>query len=80
MLCVPVVLLASALAPLAGLLRLASPHVPAGTTCLCLQGRTAEAELTHARETGKMRAVDEPSLSDPDGRVLIISEIGRDPD
>jgi len=74
------VVTARALAPLAALLRLASPHVHACTTCLFLKGRTAEAELTHARETWKMRAVEEPSLSDPDGRVLIISEIGRDPD
>jgi 16S rRNA (guanine527-N7)-methyltransferase len=74
------VVTARALAPLAGLLRLASPHVHACTTCLFLKGRTAAAELTHARETWKIRAVEEPSLSDPDGRVLIISEIGRAPD
>jgi len=71
---------ARALAPLTGLLRLASPHVQACTTCLFLKGRAAEAELTHARECWQMCAAEEPSLSDPEGRVLIISEIQRAPD
>jgi 16S rRNA (guanine527-N7)-methyltransferase len=74
------VVTARALAPLASLLRFASPHLHACTTCLFLKGRTAEAELTHARESWRMRVAQEPSLSDPDGRVLIISEIRRAPD
>jgi 16S rRNA (guanine527-N7)-methyltransferase len=69
------VVTARALAPLPELLPLALPHVQPRTTCLFLKGRAAEAELTLARESWTMRAAQERSLSDPEGRVLIISEI-----
>jgi 16S rRNA (guanine527-N7)-methyltransferase len=71
------VVTARALASLPQLLALAEPQVQSGTTCLFLKGRRAEAELTAARETWTMRVAREASLSDPDGQVLIISEIRR---
>lgn len=69
------VVTARALAPLPELLALAFSHVQPRTTCLFLKGRAAEAELTLARESWTMRVAQERSLSDPEGRVLIISEI-----
>ena len=68
---------ARALAPLPDLLALAEGQMQTGTTCLFLKGRQAEAELTLARRGWTMQVRQEASLSDPDGRVLIISEIGR---
>jgi 16S rRNA (guanine527-N7)-methyltransferase len=71
------VVTARALAPLPELLALARPQLRPGAVCLFLKGRTAESELTLARETWKMAADRRASLSDPDGQVLIISEIRR---
>lgn len=68
---------ARALAPLPELLELAERQVQMGTTCLFLKGRQVEVELTLARERWTMQVAREASLSDPDGQVLIISEIGR---
>lgn len=68
---------ARALAPLPELLALAERQMQTGTTCLFLKGRQVEAELTLARRSWTMQVTQEASLSDPDGRVLIISEIGR---
>ena len=69
------VVTARALAPLPELLRLADRHVHAGTTCLFLKGRTVASELTRAREVWTMRAASVGSLSDPEGQILLISEI-----
>lgn len=69
------VVTARALAPLPDLLELALRHMQAGTTCLFLKGRTAESELTLARESWTMRAAMVGSLSDPEGQILLISEI-----
>jgi 16S rRNA (guanine527-N7)-methyltransferase len=69
------VVTARALAPLPELLRLAERHVHAGTTCLFLKGRTAASELTRAREVWTMREASVGSLSDPEGQILLISEI-----
>ncbi|MFO1038780.1 MAG: 16S rRNA (guanine(527)-N(7))-methyltransferase RsmG [Geminicoccaceae bacterium] len=66
------VVTARALAPVADLLRLAAPFVQQGGTCLFLKGRSLADELTEARETWKIDAVIEPSLSDPGGQVLLI--------
>jgi 16S rRNA (guanine527-N7)-methyltransferase len=66
---------ARALAPLSELLRLAERHVHPGTTCLFLKGRTAASELTRAREAWTMRVASVGSLSDPEGQILLISEI-----
>lgn len=69
------VVTARALAPLPDLLELAWRHVHDGTTCLFLKGRGAESELTLAHEDWTMRVAMEGSLSDPEGHILLISEI-----
>lgn len=69
------VVTARALAPLPELLQLAMRHVHAGTTCMFLKGRGAASELTRAREHWTMRATIAASLSDPEGQILLISEI-----
>jgi 16S rRNA (guanine527-N7)-methyltransferase len=51
--------------------------VHSGTTCLFLKGRNAASELTEAARTWTMDASWVASLSDPDGRVLILREIRR---
>jgi 16S rRNA (guanine527-N7)-methyltransferase len=71
------VVAARALAPLPELLALAQPQLRPGAVCLFLKGRAAASELTLARETWKMTVDRRASLSDPDGQVLIISEIRR---
>ena len=71
------VITARALAPLPELLSLAEPHWHAGTTLLLLKGRSAASELTKAREHWTMRVASEPSLSDAEGQLLTITEIGR---
>lgn len=68
---------ARALAPLPALLGLAERHVQPGTICLFLKGRTAASELTAAHQTWTMNAAREPSLSDPEGQIVIISEMNR---
>lgn len=71
------VITARALAPLPVLLELAERHAKPGTMCLFLKGRTAANELTAARETWTMNLAREPSLSDPEGQIVIISEMNR---
>jgi 16S rRNA (guanine527-N7)-methyltransferase len=71
------VVTARALASLPRLLDLAAPFVGPGTRCIFLEGRTAEAELTAIREGWTMSAAIEPSLSAPDGRILILDEVAR---
>ena len=71
------VITARALAPLPVLLGLAERHAKPGTVCLFLKGRTAANELTAARETWTMNLAREPSLSDPEGQIVIISEMNR---
>ena len=71
------VVTARALAPLPELLALAEPQLRPGAVLPVPEGRAAESELTLARETWKMAVDRRASLSDPDGQVLIISEIRR---
>ncbi len=71
------VITARALAPLPVLLELAERHAKPSTMCLFLKGRTAANELTAARETWTMNLAREPSLSDPEGQIVIISEMYR---
>jgi 16S rRNA (guanine527-N7)-methyltransferase len=71
------VVTARALAPLPELLGLAERFVHPRTTCLFLKGRTAETELTLARESWTMTMDRKASLSGPDSQLLIISEIRR---
>lgn len=71
------VVTARALAPLPQLLALAERHLAPGGVCLFPKGRGAAAELTLAGESWTMRAAAAPSLSEPDGQILILSEIRR---
>lgn len=72
------VISARAVAPLPELLTLAASHVQEHTTALFLKGRGADAELALARARWTMHAVLVPSLSDPSGRVLILTGVRRD--
>lgn len=68
---------ARALAPLPQLLALADPFVRERTICVFPKGRSAESELTLARESWTMKLEARPSLTEPDSQILIISEIRR---
>lgn len=71
------VVTARALAPLAALLDYAQPFLRPHTVCLFPKGRQADEELTAARKGWKMRAERIPSLTDPSGTILRLSEIAR---
>ena len=68
-------LVARAVAPLSRLLGFASPLLRKDATALFLKGRRAEEELTSARKNWTMRASLQTSLSDPEGKVLILNDI-----
>ena len=69
------VIVARALAPLDRLLTLAQPLHQPGTVFLLLKGRGAAAELTAARRRWLMSVEMQPSVADPDGRVLILRDV-----
>lgn len=69
------VVTARALAPLARLLAYAAPFIEEDAQCLFLKGKTGEDELTEAAKDWKMRVERVPSLSDPAGTILRISEV-----
>jgi len=69
------VVTARGLAPLPQLLGLALPLLRPGGRLLFLKGRAVEAELTEARRSWRMNVAMEPSLADPQGRVLIIEKV-----
>ncbi len=71
------VVTARALAPLPRLLDLAAPFLGPGTVGLFPKGRNLEAELTAARRHWRMTAEIEPSLSSPEGRILVLREVAR---
>ena len=71
------VVTARALAPLPELLTHAERFATPGTVCLFPKGRGAEAELTAARRAWKMGLDRQPSLSDPEGQILVVSEFRR---
>ena len=73
------VVTARALAPLARLLDLAWPFIAPATICLFLKGERAEEELTAARKRWTMSMSMQPSIADPRGVVLHLSEIVREP-
>lgn len=72
------VVTARALAPLPLLLDLASPFIVSGTCCLFLKGRSAAAELTAAGRLWTMCSELHPSLSAPDGHVVVLRQVMRD--
>ena len=68
---------ARALAPLDKLLGWAERHLLPQGHCLFLKGRAAQDELTRAAKDWKLRAERVPSLSDPSGSILHLSEVRR---
>ena len=73
------VITARALAPLDRLLDLAWPFIAPATICLFPKGERAEQELTAARKRWTMSMSMQPSIADPRGVVLHLSEIVREP-
>lgn len=71
------VVTARACAPLDELLGLAAPFLGEAGTGLFLKGAQAEEELTRARRHWTMRVEMRGSLSDPGGKLLIITELQR---
>lgn len=71
---------ARALASLDQLLDWAAPFLQQRTECHFLKGARIDEELTQAGEHWKMAARRVPSLSDPSGFILIVSEVHRGQD
>lgn len=71
----PDVVVSRALAALPKLLDLAAPVLVKGTTGLFPKGRGYEAELTDARRSWRFTCDILPSRTDPEGRILRISEL-----
>lgn len=68
---------ARALAPLSALLGWAAPLLAPGGVCVFPKGRSAEQELTQAREQWHMRVEQWSNPLAPDARILRLSEISR---
>ena len=69
---------ARGLASLPRLLDYAEPFLGRGdATCLFLKGRSIEEELTDSKKKWIMEVQRFPSLSDPEGLVLLLSNISR---
>lgn len=71
------VVTARALAPLPKLLDLAHPLALSGASYLFLKGKTVERELTAAQKSWTLRVERFPSITDPSGTVLRLTEIAR---
>lgn len=70
----PDVITARAFAPLGKTVGLLAPHMEPYTVLLLLKGRNVEEELTEMPDYPIMSAVTYPSLSDPDGVVLKLTQ------
>lgn len=68
------VVTARACAPLEKLLGYAQNFARPGSVCLFLKGQNLAVELTQARKSWKIKALEHQSLSDPSGVVLEIRE------
>ncbi len=66
---------ARALAPLPRLLDLAAPNFSPSTVGLFLKGREVDAELEAAREQWEFTVGQHPSLTDSDGRIVVVSAL-----
>lgn len=66
---------ARALAPLAELIPLALPFMASHTQALFLKGRDVDAELTEASRYWKISAEKRPSLTEPEGRILMVHSL-----
>lgn len=66
---------ARACAPLDRLFLYAQHFVGPRTVCLFLKGQSVGVELTQARKSWNIRALQHPSLSDPSGAILEVREL-----
>jgi 16S rRNA (guanine527-N7)-methyltransferase len=73
------VVTARALAPLDKLLGYAQQLVDKRTVCLFLKGQSLGAELTEARKSWRMKALQHPSATDPSGVILEVRELSHVP-
>jgi 16S rRNA (guanine527-N7)-methyltransferase len=71
----PQIVVSRALAALPKLLGLAAPLLTKGTTGLFPKGRGYEAELTDARRSWRFTCDILPSRTDPEGRILRVSDL-----
>lgn len=69
------VISARALAPLPKLIGLAAPFWMAGTTGLFLKGRDVAAEIANAEAAWDFSSTSVPSLTDAEGRIVVIREL-----
>lgn len=66
---------ARALAPLDKLLGYAQQMAARHTVCLFLKGQSLGSELTEARKSWRMKALQHPSATDPSGVILEVREL-----
>lgn len=69
------VVTARALAPLDKLLAYAQQMAARHTVCLFLKGQSLAVELTEARKSWRMKALQHPSATDPSGVILEVREL-----
>jgi 16S rRNA (guanine527-N7)-methyltransferase len=70
------VITARAVAALPSFLRLAHHLAHPGTVWALPKGQGADAELAEAQRSWHCRARSEPSMTDPDARILVLSQVG----
>jgi 16S rRNA (guanine527-N7)-methyltransferase len=68
---------ARACAPLTRLLEFARPYLDLGAKGLFLKGAEVESEVELARKSWRFALATHPSLSDPRGRIIEVSELTR---
>ena len=73
------VVTARALAPLDKLLGYAQQIADRRTVCLFLKGQSLAVELTEARKSWRMKALQHPSATDPSGVILEVRELRHVP-
>ena len=73
----PSCIMARAVADLSKLLALTDRLIEDHTICVFPKGRTVAAELTEAQKTWKMNSALYPSLSDPTGSIVRLTEVQR---
>ena len=71
------VITARALAPLDKLIKYAFPFMTSATRCLFMKGAKAEEELTNALRKYRFRFEKKQSLSSPEGKILLLSEVKK---
>ena len=71
------VITARALAPLDKLIKYACPFVGKTTRCLFMKGAKAEEELMNALKKYRFRLEKRQSVSSPEGKILLLSEVKK---